>query len=119
MANPEFGIGIGGATLWVIEIDLGDRDLGDRDRTQATRGEIKIKDFAPNTEELFELFSESFLSTPGVYFSTLKSGVASYEEVRFILEQMSGGVWNYTQRYVPPEFGPEFGEVKLPQGAML
>lgn len=110
MANPEFGIRIGEMTLWLLEIELGKQKP-----TQLARGEIKLKVLVPNTEELYQIFSEQFLSTPGVHFSTLKSGIGSYDEVQFILEQMSGGVWSYSQRHVPPERG----EINLPQGVLL
>lgn len=110
MANPEFGIRVGEMTLWLLEIDLGKQKP-----TQLARGGIKIKVLVPNTEELYKVFSEQFLSTPGIHFSTLKSGIGSYDEVQFILEQMSGGVWSYSQRHVPPERG----ELNLPQGAIL
>lgn len=100
MANPEFGIRIGGMTLWLLEIDLGEQKP-----TQLARGEIKLKVLVPNTEELYKEFSEQFLSTPGVHFSTLKSGFGSYDDVQFVLEQMSGGVWSYSQRHVPSERG--------------
>lgn len=110
MANPEFGIRIGEMTLWLLEIDLGSQKP-----TQLARGEIRLRVLVPDTEDLYAVFAEQFLSTPGVHFSTLKSGIGSYDEVQFILEQMSGGVWSYSQRHVPPERG----EINLPKGVML
>ena len=100
MANPEFGIRIGEMTLWLLEIDLGKQKP-----TQLARGAIKLKVLVPDTEELYSVFFEQFLSIPGAHFSTLKSGIGSYDEVQFVLEQMSGGVWNYSQRNIPIERG--------------
>ena len=110
MPNPEFGIRIGEITLWLLEIDLGKQKP-----TQLARGEIKIKVLVPDTEELYKVFSEQFLSTPGTHFSTLKSGIGSYNEVQFVLEQMSGGVWNYSQRNVPMERG----EIGIPESLAI
>jgi len=111
MANPEFGIVVGGEiTLWMLEIDLNGQKP-----TQLTRGEIKVKTLVPEAEELYKVFSEQFLNTPGIHFSSLKSGVGSYLEVRYVLEQMSGGIWEFSERHAPPERG----EVNLPQGVML
>lgn len=111
MPNPEFGVVVGGKmTLWILEIDLGSQKP-----TQIARGELKVKTLVPQTEELYKVFSKEFLNTPGIHFSTLKSGITSYLEVRHILEQMSGGIWEFSERHVPPERG----DINLPQGILL
>ena len=107
MANPTFEIKLGGLKVWAIELVIQSTNPTKRDR-----GIISVKDKMEKKEKIFEIFSEQFLNTPGLQFSTLKSGFGSYLEVKYVLDQVCDGVWDYSESNVPEELGTQ----TIPEG---